>query len=211
MYFKTSDESNSSYILERLLIWRLEVSTLSAYEGRVNVALARVLEKAGLLAAITSTSSAFISLGTAAIVRDLPRALKREIAYGKQIFWGRIVTILLTLFALLFGYFGGYLVAILGALGWGYFASALVPILAIGLNWKRATRKAAITGLSIALGLNIVFLILEQIFKFKMPYGMPSYVLVLPLSLLAIISASFITKSASEDEIDSDIRAAMKL
>lgn len=189
----------------------MEVSTLSAYEGRVNVALARVLEKAGLLAAITSTSSAFISLGTAAIVRDLPRALKREIAYGKQIFWGRIVTILLTLFALLFGYFGGYLVAILGALGWGYFASALVPILAIGLNWKRATRKAAITGLSIALGLNIVFLILEQIFKFKMPYGMPSYVLVLPLSLLAIISASFITKSASEDEIDSDIRAAMKL
>jgi len=166
---------------------------------------------AGLLAAIMSTASGFISIGTAAIVRDIPKALKREIAYEKQIFWGRVVTVLLTLFAVLFGYFGGYLVALLGALGWGYFASALVPILGIGLNWKRATREAAIASLSIALGLNIVFLILEQILKFRMPYGMPSYVIVLLLSLLAIIFVSFVTKSSSEDEIDPDIRAAMEL
>ena len=166
---------------------------------------------AGLLAAIMSTSSGFIAIGTAAIVRDLPKALGKEIEHVKQVWWGRIITILLTIFALLFGYFGGYLVAILGALGWGYFASATLPLLAIGLNWKRATREAAVTSLSLALILNIIFLIYEKVLGMKLPYGIPSYGISLIIALLAMIVVSLFTKGAAEEELDADIRAAMEV
>uniref|UniRef100_A0A7V4KBS1 Sodium/proline symporter n=2 Tax=cellular organisms TaxID=131567 RepID=A0A7V4KBS1_FERPE len=166
---------------------------------------------AGLLAAIMSTSSGFIAIGSAALVRDLPKALGKELEHVKQVWWGRVVTIVLTIFALIFGYFGGYLVALLGALGWGYFASATLPLLAIGLNWKKATREGAIASLLLALTLNIVFLIYEKVLGFKLPYGIPSYGISLIAALIAMIIVSLFTKGAAEDEIDADIKAAMKV
>ncbi|WP_202318757.1 sodium/proline symporter [Archaeoglobus neptunius] len=166
---------------------------------------------AGLLAAIMSTSSGFISVGTAALVRDLPRAFGRDLDYRKQIWWGRVVTIILTVFALIFGYFGGYLVAILGALGWGYFASAIAPLVLVGLNWKRATREGYVTALVLALVLNIGFLIYEKGLGMKIPYGIPSYGISIIVALLAMILVSMVTKGAAEEELDPDIRAAMDL
>lgn len=173
--------------------------------------IASALTYAGLLAAIMSTSSGFISIGTAAIVRDLPKAFGKELDYRSQIWWGRVVTILLTVFALIFGYFGGYLVAILGALGWGYFASAIAPLVLIGLNWKRATREGYITALVLALAINIGFLIYEKGLGMKMPYGIPSYGISIIVALLAMIVVSLITKGAAEEEIDPDIKLAMEL
>ena len=43
------------------------------------------------------------------------------------------------------------LVAFLGIFGWGLFASTLVPALAVGLNWKGATREGAIASISLGL------------------------------------------------------------
>ncbi len=165
---------------------------------------------AGLLAAIMSTASGFISIGTAALVRDLPKSFGKEVEHDRQVWWGRVVTILLTVFALIFGYFGKYLVAILGALGWGYFASATLPLLAIGLNWKRATREGAIASLSLALVLNIGFLIYEKVLGMKMPYAIPSYGISIIVALLAMIVISMFTKGAAEEDLDPDIRAAIE-
>lgn len=123
---------------------------------------------------------------------------------------GRVVTILLTVFAVIFGYFGKYLVAILGALGWGYFASATLPLLAVGLNWKRATREGAIASLSVALVLNIGFLIYEKVLGMKLPYALPSYGVSIIAALLVMIVVSLLTKGAAEDDFDPDIRAAIE-
>ncbi|MFN3383375.1 MAG: sodium:solute symporter family transporter [Archaeoglobaceae archaeon] len=166
---------------------------------------------AGLLAAIMSTSSAFLAIGVAAIVRDFTKAIGRELTREAQIRWGRVVTILLSIVALIFGYYGGYLVAILGTLGWGYFACALVPIIGLGLNWKRATKEAAIAALMTGLILNISFLILERGIGWKMPYGIPSYSIALLLSILVMIVVSFFTKTASEEDIEPEIKAAMEV
>ncbi len=165
---------------------------------------------AGLLAAIMSTASGFISIGTAAIVRDIPMALGKELEHSKQVWWGRVVTILLTVFAVLFGYYGKYLVAILGALGWGYFASATLPLLAVGLNWKRATREGAIASLVTALVLNVGFLFYEKVLGMKLPYAMPSYAVSIIVALLVMIAVSLVTKGASGEDLDPDIRAAME-
>lgn len=173
--------------------------------------IASAITYAGLLAAIMSTASGFISIGSAAIVRDLPRAFGKELEYRKQIWWGRVVTIILTVFALIFGYFGGYLVAILGTLGWGYFASAIAPLVLVGLNWKRATREGYITALVLALALNIGFLIYERGLGMKVPYGIPSVGISVIVALLAMIVISLITRGATEEEIDPDIKLAMEL
>ncbi|MBE8540144.1 sodium:solute symporter family transporter [Geoglobus acetivorans] len=165
---------------------------------------------AGLLAAIMSTASGFIAIGTAAIVRDLPMAFGKELDISKQMWWGRVVTVLLSVFAVVLGYYGKYLVAILGALGWGYFASATLPLLAVGLNWKRATREGAIASLSVALLLNIGFLFYEKVLGMKLPYAMPSYGVSIIVALLVMIAVSLFTKGAAEDDLDPDIRAAIE-
>lgn len=166
---------------------------------------------AGLLAAIMSTSSAFLAIGVGAVVRDLTKAVGKELTRDAQIKWGRVVTILLTVVALIFGYFGGYLVAILGALGWGYFACAIVPIIGLGLNWKKATKEGAIAALLTGLILNVSFLILEKGMGWKMPYGIPSYGIALLITLVVMIFVSLFTKTASEEDIEREIKAAMEV
>jgi len=180
-----------------------------AFLGQLPVWMGAVVY-AGLLAAIMSTASGFISIGTAAIVRDLPLAFGKELEHARQVWWGRVVTILLTVFAVIFGYFGKYLVAILGALGWGYFASATLPLLAVGLNWKRATREGAIASLAVALVLNIGFLIYEKVLGMKLPYALPSYGVSIIAALLVMIVVSLFTRGAAEEDLDPDIRAAIE-
>ncbi|MCS7119356.1 MAG: sodium/proline symporter [Archaeoglobaceae archaeon] len=183
----------------------------TAFLGKVPSSLAGIVY-AGLLAAIMSTSSAFLAVGVGAIVRDLTKSFGKELTKEAQIKWGRVVTILLTVVALIFGYFGGYLVAILGTLGWGYFACAIVPIIGLGLNWKRATREAAIAALLTGLILNISFLILERGLGWKiMPYGIPSYSIALLITFVVMIIVSFFTKSASGEDIEKEVKAAMEV
>lgn len=184
---------------------RVPDEAATAFLSKVPAGLAGIVY-AGLLAAIMSTSSAFLAVGVGAVVRDLTKAFGRELSREEQVKRGRVVTILLTVVAPIFGYFGGYLVAILGTLGWGYFACAIVPIIGLGLNWKRATREAAILALITGLVLNISFLILERGFGWKMPYGIPSYSIALLLTILVMIVVSFFTKSASGDDIEKEIR-----
>jgi len=97
---------------------------------------------AALLAAIMSTADGFLNIGTAAIVHDIPMALfGRSVPH--ELLWARVTTVILAAVAAIFALYTGDLVAILGAFGWGTFAAALVPTVAIGLNWKRATATAA--------------------------------------------------------------------
>jgi|Deesub1362A_J573_1020465.scaffolds.fasta_scaffold00753_7 Na+/proline symporter len=165
---------------------------------------------AGALAAIMSTSSAFISLGVAALVRDIPKGFGKELGHREQILYGRIATIIVTVAALIFGYYGGELVALIGALGMTYFGAAIFPSLTIGLNWKRATREAAIVSLLLAHILNIGFLIWTKVLGGKLPFGVQTYVVSLGVAIIAMIIVSFLTKSAAEDDIDPDVKIVME-
>ncbi|MEM4497109.1 MAG: sodium/solute symporter [Archaeoglobaceae archaeon] len=166
---------------------------------------------AGLLAAIMSTASAFIAIASAAIARDLPKAFGKELDHKKQILWGRVAVVVFTILALIIGYYGGYMVIILGTLGWGYFASAVFPVLVFGLHWKRATREAAIVSLTLALVLNIAFLIIERGFGITiMPHGIPSYIATMMITMATMVFVSLVTKGATGDDIDPDIKAVLE-
>lgn len=149
---------------------------------------------AGLFAAIMSTADAFLNIGAAALVHDIPRAVRGK-PLDNELHWARMATIFLSLvaasFALYSHYYGGQLVAILGAFGWGMFAAALVPLVVIGLNWKGANRTGAVAAISISIVLNLSV----QIKLIVLPMGLPGGFVALLASMIVFITVSLATKT----------------
>jgi len=157
---------------------------------------------AGLFAAIMSTADAFLNIGTAAIMHDIPDAMGNKIK--NDLFWARLITLMLTLMAALFGRYSGDLVAILGAFGWGTFASAIVPVVVIGFNWKRATPLAA--NVSIISSLLINFSV--KILNIEIPYSIDIGAISLIISMFLFVSISLLSKKPI---INKNVEAAMDL
>ncbi len=148
---------------------------------------------AGLFAAIMSTSDAFLNVGTAAIIHDMFKAVR---GYGvkEELKWARIVTILLAGgsagFAIFSHYVSGELVALLGAFGWATFAAAIFPVLAIGLNWKGATKEGAIVAIVASLVINFAM----QLLSIRLPYGLDGGFLSFVCSMILFIVISLLSK-----------------
>ncbi len=157
---------------------------------------------AGLFAAIMSTADAFLNIGTAAVMHDIPKAIGKKI--DNELFWARTTTVIITVVAAIFALYSGDLVAILGAFGWGTFAAAIVPTVAIGFNWKRANWMAANAAIITSLTINFCL----KVFKIGLPYGIDIGAFSLFISLFVFILISFAT---STEKIDPDVEAVMDL
>ncbi len=110
---------------------------------------------AGLLAAIMSTADSFLNLGAAAVVRDIPIAMRGK-PLVHELLWSRVATGTLLLVSTLFALYMENLIALLGTFGWGTFAAAIVPSVCIGMNWKRATGAACVASIATSVVLNFV-------------------------------------------------------
>ena len=111
------------------------------------------LVAAAVLAAIMSTSDAFLNLGAAVLCRDLPRAFGSK--QLSSLAAARIAALLVGLGALGVASWHlaeGGLIAWLGTLGFGAFAAALAPTLLLGLSWPRVTARAATLSMAAGLG-----------------------------------------------------------
>ena len=163
----------------------------------------------GVAAATMSAANSFINIGAAIMMHDLPVAFGKRL--GNELFWGRAVTVLIAVAAALIAQYSGAMVAFLGIFGWGLFASTLVPALAVGLNWKGATRSGAIasilTGLVVTLSLEIAGYM--KVFTF--PSGVTASAVALVASFLVFFLVSFITRDSSGNEIDADVALIMDL
>ena len=148
---------------------------------------------AGLFAAIMSTADAFLNIGTAAIIHDIPKSFK--IVIRNELFWARFVTVVLTIVAGVFALYLGDLIAILGAFGWGTFAAAIVPVLAVGLNWKRATAAAANAAIISSLLINFTV----KLFKISLPFNIDVGALSLMVSLLIFFGITIYSKPPKLD------------
>jgi Na+/proline symporter len=154
-------------------------------------ALVAALALSGVVAAIMSTLNSFVNIGAAALTHDLPRALGHPVP--RRLAPGRWATVALCVAAAVVAQLSDTLVAFLGIFGWGLFASTLVPGLALGLNWPRATHQAALA--SIATGL-IGTLALESaawLGWLTLPAGLVVSALTLVASLLVFVVVSWAT------------------
>ena len=158
---------------------------------------------AALLAAIMSTADGFLNIGTAAVIHDFP------VAFGgrpvqNELLWARVTTVGIAIVAALFALYSGDLVALLGAFGWGTFAAAIVPVIAIGLNWKGATATAATYAIASSLVVNFGV----RITGVSMPYGVDVGAASLVVSLTLFLGISLLS---TPDELDADVEAVMEM
>lgn len=165
------------------------------------------LVMAGLLAAVMSTGSAFVTLGAASLVRDIPRAF--NIKVKNELLMNRIAVLVLLIIATLFSFYMDMLVALLGVFGWATFASAVFPAVVLGLIWKRATKQGAIASI-------ISSLILVFSLEIGHKYGvdlLPDNVIVgafaLAASIIIFIVVSLLTHKENV-ELDKKLLDAME-
>lgn len=167
---------------------------------------------AGVAAAIMSTVSSFLSIGAAAVVHDLPRALGRPRVTddARVLAAGRRWTVVLCLLGAALAQGAGTLVAFLGIFGYGLFASTLVPALVIGLVWEGATREGAIASIVTGLALTLTLESLAFARVFTLPAGITVTGLALVLSCLVFLGVSFATRARAAGQLDDDVRDVIR-
>ncbi|HEX9893658.1 MAG TPA: hypothetical protein VGA78_07020, partial [Gemmatimonadales bacterium] len=163
----------------------------------------------GVAAAVMSTVNSFMNIGAAAVTHDLPTAFGWR--RGNQLRRGRIATVVLSVAAAGLAQVSGQLVAFLGVFGWGLFATTLVPALAIGLNWRGATRAGAIASIATGLVLTLLFETLAWFKLYSFPTGVTVSGLSLVVSLLTFFAVSWLTRRRAPAELDDDIRLVMEV
>jgi sodium/proline symporter len=165
---------------------------------------------AGLLAAIMSTADSFLNIGAAAVVHDIPTALRGR-PLARQLMWSRVATAVLLVASALFALYMENLIALLGTFGWGTFAAAIVPSVALGLNWKRATAAACVASISVSLVLNFALELANRHNLYTLPYGMNVGCFSLLVSLIAFVTISLLSRDSTGTQIAPDVRAAMEV
>jgi Na+/proline symporter len=164
---------------------------------------------AGVAAAIMSTVNSFMNIGAAALTHDIPVALGFRVP--NELFWGRISTVAISVLAALLAQMSGTLVAFLGIFGFGLFASALVPALAIGLNWPGATRQGAIASIATGIAITLAGETLGYLGAYSLPMGITVSGMALVMSFIAFFVVSRLTRPLDGPDLDPDVRLAMEI
>ena len=169
---------------------------------------------AGILAAIMSTADSFLNIASAALVRDLPRALGRPLA--DELRWGRVAVVGVALVSAPFAYAYGDLIALLGTFAFGTFGAALAPALAVGLNWRRVTRSAAVASIAtgMVLNLGLEFLARQEFFpllpKPPLAAGALPTAVSLAASFTVLVVVTLWTSRRGAEDLDADVAAVME-
>lgn len=179
--------------------------SFTAYLTQFTPPIVAGLVIAGLLAAIMSTGSSFLTLGAASVVRDIPRAFNLEVR--RELLWSRIAVFVLLVLSTGFALYIGSVVALLGTFGWGTFAASLFPALVLGMVWKGGTKQAAISSALLGIVLNFVLEVGGKYGFTPLPEGVVVGAFAFAVSLVCYIAVSLLT-GAREDESLLDARLA---
>jgi Na+/proline symporter len=148
---------------------------------------------AGILAAIMSTGDAFLNLGAAALIRDIPRSL--NVPVRNELLWSRVVVVALLVLSLLLSLYLDTLVALLGVFGWGTFAAAIFPSVVLGLVWSGATKQGAIYSIVTSIVLNFVLEIGARYEFTPLPEGVVNGAFTLAVAIIVFIGVSIVTRT----------------
>lgn len=160
---------------------------------------------AAVMAAIMSTSEAFLLVASSSIVRDIYQQIIKKgekLPRRKELALSRGITLLVILLTFALSFNPPDLVGWLGNASWGIFSASLVPVLSIGLLWKRATRQGAIFSSAIGLVTSIGLYIL----KVKGIYvpSLDTGAIAMIISTLSFVLISLLTKPESSAIFDSE-------
>ncbi|WP_373893533.1 sodium/solute symporter [Virgibacillus sp. CBA3643] len=150
---------------------------------------------AAVMAAIMSTSEAFLLIASQSVVRDIYQQIIKkgeELSQKKELALSRWVTFGIVAFTFLISLNPPDLVGWLGNASWGIFAASLVPVLSIGIIWKRATRIAAIwsSSLGFIFSVGLYILSVNDIYTPALDTGAVAFM----ISAVSFVVISLVTK-----------------
>lgn len=152
-----------------------------------------------LLAAVMSSASSFITIGAAAVVRDLARAVGGTVR--RELLWSRVVSAVITVLSVLLVFYLSQAIFILGAIGWAAFAAAILGPVGLGIYWKRATGAGATAAVVVALGFNLLVVLLEAGGAVEVPPHMHVGGISLMLSMVVFVAVSLMTRGESAEQL----------
>ena len=151
----------------------------------------------GLLAAIMSSASSFITIGASSMMRDLPSAFGVRVV--REVLWSRVASGVLVVLSVLLTLFLSQVVFLLGALGWAAFAAAILGPVVMSIYWERATSTAATITVIFAIVGNLVISSLAAREVITVPEYMQVGGMSLLVSILLFYGISLVTSNRHPD------------
>ncbi len=167
-----------------------------------------------VLAAIMSTADSFLNIGSAALVRDVPRLLGWPVS--QRLAPARWATLGVAIAAAGLALAYDDLVALLGTFAFGTLGAALAPVLALGLNWKRVTATAASAAIATGLGVSLSLELARRLspsgslVEVGLAAGALPAAVALMASLSVLMVVSWLTGRDDGDDIAPDVLAVME-
>jgi sodium/proline symporter len=160
-----------------------------------------------IVAAIMSTSNAFLNIGASAVVHDfLIKYMEVDLSSSQQVLWSRVITGgLLVGAGVVAATFPG-LIFVLGAAGWAIFASVIFPGVALSYNWGGATTEGILAGGSVGLGLTIAFAYGANYVGLSLPLGLLGGQVATVLGILVFVGVSLVTGTNAYGDMAQDVR-----
>ncbi|MDA8336704.1 MAG: sodium/proline symporter [Peptococcaceae bacterium] len=155
---------------------------------------------AALIAASMATTNGFANIASAALTRDLmQKTFNVKMDEKSGLMWGRFWTFILIIVALVVTYYWKTLIGFAGSAAWSTLASVFLPLVSIGLNWRRATSYGAVAGAAVGIFTSLYFTVANY-----NPSGFFGSSLAIVLSVAVFIVVSLVTPP---DELPADVEA----
>lgn len=163
-----------------------------------------------VIAAVMSTSNAFLNLGAAAIMHDVSSEyLEKDLTDDQEVLYGRITTAFVLIAAFVLAAGSGSLVFVLGAAGWAIFVSLLLPGVVIGYNWRGATSEGLIAGGITGLLLTLILAYGVEFGLFTLPMSFLGGQVANIVGLVVFVVVSLVTSSNTYKDLEEEVKIAM--
>ncbi|WP_227356591.1 sodium:solute symporter family transporter [Haladaptatus salinisoli] len=164
----------------------------------------------GIVAAIMSTSNAFLNVGASAITHDFMKEYREtRMTDQQEVRYGRIATAaILVIAGVIAATFPG-LIFVLGAAGWAIFATVIFPGVALAYNWKGATTEGILWGGGVGLALTLLLAYGGQYIDFSIPLGFLGGQVAQIAGVAVFVVVSLVTSTATYEDLKPEVKAVL--
>jgi len=189
---------------DQVFVWACQTQ-VGAFLGGMGIA--------GIMAAILSTAATIFIAAGFGLSRDLYERLAAGNVSDKQkIFHARIAQVLVGAIVFVIALYKPLSIYWIGAWSGALFATAWMPMLVAGFEWRRVTRQGAYASMILGMGSYILLYQMVRAWKmFKLPWNLDPIIFGIIISCLIIWIVSLLTKPTKEDLAMYDQLVGIKL
>src|SRR5690625_4492053 len=150
-----------------------------------------------LLAAVISSADSFFIAGSSSIANDIIRPKFKQFDNTRMLFYSKISVLIVSVVALVLSLTIPGLVNLM-VTGTAMAVSSLLAPIIFGLYWKRVTNAAGVASMWGGLITAVIWQILGH------PFGLHPVFIGLPISIVILLTVTFLTKPNTDDKIPSE-------